>query len=173
MDADERVAVTEAAWRDLCLIFKRVSFTNISWQQFRFTAKAYGKSGNDHVSLNLLTDEWKEGLSRLKALDMQQLSYLAELSQINMNLLDPHVKRKAALYFGAYPALFTGLAKILGGDLFSISLLLPLYLFFLCIGAIMFLNFYLARWQAGELDNCIKLSIARYRLQMEEEKASY
>jgi hypothetical protein len=174
VDDNDQVAASDATWRDLCLIFKRVSLnpTNISWAQIRLTAAVYGKHRNNHVSLNLLTDEWKEALSRLKALDMKQLSYLAELSQINISLLDPHVKRKAALYFGVYPAVFAGLAKLIGGEIMSIGALLPAYLLFVCLGTVMFLNFYQARWQAGELDSCIKLSMARARLQSAEETSS-
>ncbi|WP_315765161.1 MULTISPECIES: hypothetical protein [unclassified Bradyrhizobium] len=169
MDDNDRVAASEAAWRDLCLIFKGVSFFKISRSEIRVTAGAYGRHSNDHVTLNLLTDEWKEALSRLKALDVDQLSYLAELSQINVSLLDPHVTRKAALYFGVYPALLGGLAKFIGGELVSIRALLPAYLLSVCAGAVMFLNFYQARWQANEIAGCIKLSMARARLKPVEQ----
>ena len=97
------------------------------------------------------------------------ITYISELSKVNISLLDPHVKRKEALYFGAYPAPIAGGAKILGDQVTSVQLF-PVYLLSLCVGTLMFLNFYTALWQAGELDNCIKLAVARERLRTTEVK---
>jgi hypothetical protein len=157
----QEVDSCDAVWKDLCAIFKKVSLTNLSWTQIRLTFNAYGRSGNDHISLNLQTEQWREALSCLGKVNKDELGYLSELSQINIELLDPHVKRKAALYFGFYPAIFAGSVKYFGDVAISF---LWLYFVFVSIGALMFLNFYQNRWQAGELGSCIKLALARQSL---------
>ena len=73
LENERLIQRSEAVWHELCIIFKKVSFTNLSWSQVKFTAMAYGRLSNNHVSLNLLGDEWKQALSRLQQLNTEHL----------------------------------------------------------------------------------------------------
>jgi hypothetical protein len=160
----------EALWRGLCKRFREIKLFDFSRNAVTGTFQAYGSLSNDHVTLNASREPWHSALSTLSALNEKEIEFLSKLSEANCELLDMHVKRKAALYFAIYPALISGLAKTFFGD-DGISIF-PLYAYVFAFGGIMFMNFYMAKWRAIELDNCVKMALARMKLMNEDGSTS-
>lgn len=151
----------DAKWRELCGVFKEMSFFSLSRAEIRGTASAYSRLRNDHVTLNLMTSTWVHAMQIVAPLEEHEVAYLKALSSANQQHLQAHTARKAALYFVAYPAVFSFLINKLP---FAANGVLPMYIAIVGIGSVMFLNFYKAKWQAMEIDTCLAVAIARRKL---------